>query len=81
MILPTKHLSPDRSLIAIGGEVVSFLDEPKTVSRVWEEFLRARSRAGRRAPVPYGWFVLSLDLLFMLGAIEFHAGRISRVGT
>lgn len=81
MILPTKHLRPERSLLAISAEVASILDEPKTVSRTWEEFLKAQSRANGRAPVPYGWFALSLDLLFILGAIEFHAGRVSRTKT
>lgn len=81
MILPTKHLKPERSLLAIGAEVVSILDEPKTISRVWEEFLKTRSGAKGQASVPYGWFVLSLDLLFILGAIECHAGRVARVKT
>ena len=78
MILPTKHLRPERSLLAISGEVVSILDEAKTVSRVWEEFSKSRSRASHRAPVSYDWFVLSLDLLFILGVVEFRSGRIVR---
>lgn len=79
MILPTKHLSPERSLLAISAQVVSILDESKTVSRLWEEFSETRSRADNRAPVSYDWFVLSLNLLFILGAVEFRAGRVSRV--
>ena len=79
MILPTKHLSPERSLLVLGAEVLSILDEPKTVSRVWEEFLKTRSRGTRRTPVTYDWFVLSLGLLFILGTVEFQAGRLSRV--
>ena len=78
MILPTKHLRPERSLLAISGEVLSVLDEPKTVSRIWEEFSKSRSRERDRAPVSYDWFVLSLDLLFILGAVGFRAGRVER---
>ena len=81
MILPTKHLGPERSLLAISAEVLSILDEPKTVSRVWEEFSKSRSRVTHRTPVSYDWFVLSLNLLFILGTVEFQAGRISRVET
>lgn len=81
MILPTKHLSPERSLLAIGAEVVSILNEPKTISRVWEELVKTRSGPKGRALVPYGWFVLSLDLLFILGAIECHAGHVARAKT
>ena len=76
MILPTKHLRSDRSLLAVGCEVLSILDEPKTVSRVWGEFSSTRSRAAGRGPVSYDWFVLSLDLLFVLGAVEFGGGRV-----
>lgn len=79
MILPTKHLRSDRSLLAVGGEVLLILDEPKTVSRLWEEFSSTRSRAASRAPVSYDWFVLSLDVLFILGAVEFGGGRVVRV--
>ena len=35
MILPTKHLTSDRSLLALGSEILSIIDEPKTVLRVW----------------------------------------------
>ena len=79
MILPTKHLRPGRSLLAVGGEILSILDEPKTVSRVWAEFSSTRSRTMGRAPVSYDWFVLSLDLLFVLGAVEFRDSRVVRV--
>ena len=43
MILPTKHLSEDRALLSLGGEVLRILDEPKTVSSCMEWF-RKRSR-------------------------------------
>ena len=78
MILPTKHLRADRTLLSVGGEIHSIIDEPKTVSRVWEEFSTSRIRAEGRAPVSYDWFVLSLDLLFMLGAVAFEDGRLLR---
>ncbi len=79
MILPTKHLRSDRSLLALGSEILSIIDEPKTVSRVWEEFSLSRRRDSGRAPVSYEWFVLSLDLLFMLGTITFNSGRLLRI--
>lgn len=79
MILPTKHLRPERSLLTISAEVLSILSEPKTVSRVWEEFSKSRSRGTARVPVTYDWFVLSLDLLFIIGAVRFKAGRLARI--
>lgn len=77
MILPTKGIAPRRALLALGGEVLRALDEAKTVSRLWEDFRRA-SDPGRE--VTFDWFVLSLDLLFVVGAVEFERGRVQRPG-
>jgi len=78
MILPTKHLRVDRSLLYVGAEVLSLLSEPKTVSRLWDELKHLRTRAGSESPLGYDWFVLSLDLLYMLGIVAFDRGRIRR---
>lgn len=75
MILPTKGIAPDRALITLGGLVLQQLAEPKTVSRLWEE-LRPTTAGDR---LPFDWFVLSLDLLFAIGAVEFDRGRLRRV--
>lgn len=99
MILPTKHLREDRALIAIGAELLRLLDEPKTVSRLWDELKRTRGDGpttgvrrlasttadprvaqGRKSSnIPFDWFILGLDLLYALGAIELQRGRIQRV--
>ena len=73
MILPTKRIDADRSLLGLGARVLRRLERPKTVSRLWEEISRDE---GRR--VTYDWFVLSLDLLFMTGAVELRDGRLHR---
>lgn len=43
MILPTKHLREDRTLLAIGADVLRLLGESKTVSRLWDDFQRWRA--------------------------------------
>lgn len=78
MILPTKHLSEDKALLTIGGEVLRLLDEPKTVSRIWDE-LRKPSRSVKLPAITYDWFVLSLDLLYTLNAIDLERGRLRKV--
>jgi len=78
MILPTKHLRPDRALLAIGGELLGCLREPMTVSRLWDELRSRRGGASEPAPVNYDWFVLALDLLFTVGAVEFERGLVRR---
>jgi hypothetical protein len=77
MILPTKHIGLQRSLLGIGADILLVAREPMTVSRLWEEFKRARVGSEARR-VPFEWFVLALDLLFIVGAIKYVQGRVSR---
>ncbi|MEZ4447871.1 MAG: ABC-three component system middle component 6 [Nannocystaceae bacterium] len=78
MILPTKHLREDRTLLAIGADVLRLLGESKTVSRLWDDFQRRRDDDDANSTVTYDWFVLALDLLFALGLVDFQRGRILR---
>jgi hypothetical protein len=75
-VLPTKHLQPERSLLHVGGEVLTRLGTAKTVSRLWEEVVKAQRAGGRT--VTFDWFVLALDLLYTASAIDIVDGRISR---
>lgn len=77
MILPTKGIAPRQALLTVGAEVLRLLTEPKTVSRVWDEL----GDPDELPTLTYDWFVLSLDLLYLLGAVEFERGRLRRRGT
>jgi hypothetical protein len=76
MILPTKGIGADTALLAVGAQVLRCLDEPKTVSRTWEEVRRGRTR-----PISFDWFVLALDLLFLVDALSVEGGRLVRTNT
>jgi hypothetical protein len=78
MILPTKHIRPNRALLSVGGDLLSCLREPLTVSRLWDEVRAARGGSPEAAPINYDWFILSLDLLCMLGAVELDRGLIRK---
>lgn len=80
MILPTKRLNQDRALLYVGAEVLSLLEEPKTVSRLWDELEKIRTAKSETMSLTYDWFVLSLDLLFAIQAIEFDKGLLRRGG-
>ena len=73
MILPTKHIRTEKSLIGLGAELVKRLDKPKTVSSLWES---ARDIRGINS---YGLFVLTLDFIFLLGMIETDGVFLSRI--
>jgi len=80
MILPSKHLPQDRALLTVGARVLTFLVRPKTVSALWEEFNQHEASLSVTAPrrITYEWFLLALDLLFALGAIELDCGVVAR---
>lgn len=80
MILPTKHLRADRALITIGAELLGCLREPMTVSRLWDDLRGDRGAKSEQAPINYDWFVLALDLLFMIGAVEMERGLVRKTG-
>lgn len=75
MILPTKGVTPHRSLVSVGADVLALLTEPKTVSRLWHEMKVANERT---LEITFDWFVLALDFLFMTGAIQHSQGRVRR---
>jgi hypothetical protein len=79
MILPTKHVRPDRALIGVGAEILDILKQPMTMSRLWDEVRGRRSLHVPTAPIDYQWFVLSLDLLYTIGALDFDRGLVRRV--
>lgn len=76
MILPGKKIPQDRALLTMGAQLLSLLEEPKTVSRLWQDLRECRAAGQETAVLPYDWFVLALDLLFALGAIRLDHGRI-----
>ena len=79
MILPTKHIRTERALIGVGAEILRLMQKPQTVSRLWDDLRARRNVHAPNAPIDYNWFVLALDLLFMLGAVETKRGLLVRV--
>jgi hypothetical protein len=72
MILPNKHVTLSTSLLNVGAVILNKLDRTKTVSILWSET--------KRLPEIHTFerFILGLDFLFMIGAIELHEGLIRR---
>jgi len=76
MILPSKFLPADRSLIFIGGEaLVEIKDGPRSVSEVWERVRARRKTAGKT--LTFDWFTLALTYLFATGMVEVHDGLLA----
>ncbi|PDS34697.1 hypothetical protein CO665_29535 [Rhizobium anhuiense] len=76
MILPSKFLPAERSLIVIGGEVLNVVkDNPQSVSEVWERMREAKQKT--RVPLGFDWFVLAVTLLFAMGTVELKDGLLT----
>lgn len=65
MILPDKHLSTERSLVALGAVVLEELCQPRSVSALWE---RVRQSPGIGT---FHQFTLAVTFLFTIGAVSF----------
>jgi len=72
MILPTKHVPARQSLLGVGGLVLHNLDSERTLSDLWER-VRLAPEVGT-----FKRFVLSLDLLYAMGAVTMEAGLLRR---
>lgn len=79
MILPSKHISQDKALLTVGAELLTRLDKPKTVSAIWEDVCKSASETHVDViHLSYDWFILAIDLLFAIDAIEIHEGLLKR---
>ena len=74
MILPGKHLRHDRAMLGVGAELLARLDQPRSVSELWEH-VRAK-RDPNTTPLTFDWFVLSLSFLYAISAVEDVSGLI-----
>jgi len=79
MILPTKHLRSDRALISVASEILQLVKRKSTVSSLWNDLQEKHKVFLRYGDVPYDWFVLALDLLYLIGMIEEQGGFIKRM--
>ena len=73
MILPTKHITVENSLLGVGALILAHLRRPTTVSSLWEEI--------RELPEvsTYERFTLGLDLLYMIDVIEIRESKLRRL--
>lgn len=71
MILPTKHVSEARSLLAAGAVLLHRLDQPRTVTELWEA-VRGEEIAS------FDRFVLAAEMLYTIGAVDFRDGLLEK---
>ncbi len=70
MILPRKQLSMSESLFGFGAFLLEQLDKGKTVDELWEFYKSAYSNNMYEVRFSFDQFIMALDYLFIIGAIE-----------
>lgn len=78
MILPTKNISQDRALLTVGARILSLVDRPLTVSALWDNVTRQSRQESKHTHLHYDAFVLTLDLLYMMGALDLQDGLLHK---
>ena len=79
MILPTKRIPQDRALLAIGADILSIVEQPQTVSKVWDELRKLRLSRINGHSLSFDWFTLALCMLYAINALTLDNGRLRRV--
>lgn len=76
--MPTKHIKAENALIGIGGEILALLETDKTVSRLFYD-LQKRRDYDELTTIHFDWFLLAIDFLYAIDAIQFEAGLLKKV--
>jgi hypothetical protein len=73
MILPSKHINLSNCVLNISAILLSRLTIPTTVTSLWDET--------RFIPeiMTFDRFIVGLDLLYLLGLIDFSNGLLMRL--
>jgi hypothetical protein len=73
MILPTKHIKPENSVFYIGAMILTDRIDGETVSTLWDRLSRNNTLQS------FDQFVVGMDFLFLVGAVEFKKGLLRRI--
>ena len=73
MILPNKYLREDEALIGFGSVILKHLQVEQSLSDLWEDVKYVESIGN------FERFILVLDILYILGLIDFKKNIIKRV--
>lgn len=74
MILPSKSIKLEYSLLNCGAIILKEIEVPQTLSLLWDKSKEKESI------VSYEKFLLVLDYLYMIKTIDFKDGLVVRCG-
>jgi hypothetical protein len=82
MLMPNKHIRVAESILGLSAYLLSLLKEPASLDDVWIKFQKTNNTPSFPAHQGFDNFVLAMDLLYTIGAIETdQKGRIVRASS
>ncbi len=73
MILPNKYLREDETLFGFGLIILKHLQGDRSLSDLWDDVKKFEGIGN------YEYFILTLDMLYFLGLIEYKNNIIKRI--
>lgn len=73
MILPSKYVQENESLLGLGATILRFLNKDMPLSELWECAKESLNS------INFERFVLALDLLFVMGLVAIDGQLVKRI--
>lgn len=73
MIMPTKYLREDEALIGVSAKLLPLFENASNLSALWESAKKIDAVGN------FERFILALDLLYLLGLVDFRDNEIVRI--
>ncbi len=73
MILPTKNIKLENSILYLSGLLLNQIHETDTVSSLWERFKLSSCNSS------FNRFTIMLSFLYMIGAVKMEDGILRKV--
>lgn len=70
MILPDKHIKLSESIFGLAGVILAELRHPDYIEELWGKFERINNTERMPTNHSYDNFLIALDYLYMIGAID-----------
>lgn len=78
MILPTKYMHENKSLIKIGAQILLLLEDTSSVSLLWSKYKKLEMYQHDDPTINFDLFVAGLDFLYIINCIKFESGVVRK---
>lgn len=72
MLMPKKHIRISESIIGLAGFILKLIQNDKTIDDLWLDFKKINNTDQLPANHSFDNFLLAIDFLYMIGAINLN---------